>query len=72
MRRDYELVPEQDLYACLFDLYGRNGHLRKAKELIEEMPYDPNYLITTLVLLSCDYGQALWPIPDYFLQLSSE
>ena len=45
MRRDYELVPEQDLYACLVDLYARNGHLRKAKELKVEMPYDPNYVM---------------------------
>lgn len=45
MRRDYELVSEQDLYACLVDFNARNRHLRKAKELIEEMPSDPNYVM---------------------------
>ncbi|KAA8546636.1 hypothetical protein F0562_003133 [Nyssa sinensis] len=39
MRRDYGLVPKLDQYACLVDLYARNGHLRKAKELMEEMPF---------------------------------
>ena len=29
MRKDYGLVPDLDQYACLIDLYARNGHLRQ-------------------------------------------
>ncbi|KAK9285771.1 hypothetical protein L1049_024972 [Liquidambar formosana] len=58
MRREYGLVPELDQYACLVDLYSRNGHLRKAKELMEEMPYDPNSVMWSSFLSSCkDYGE---------------
>lgn len=53
MRKGYGLVPELDQYACLVDLYARNGHTRKAKELIEEMPYKPNYVMWSSFLSSC-------------------
>ncbi|XP_059653930.1 pentatricopeptide repeat-containing protein At3g12770-like [Cornus florida] len=51
--RDYGLVPELDHYACLVDLYARNGHLRRAKELMEEMPFDPNTVMWSSFLSSC-------------------
>ncbi|RVW17898.1 Pentatricopeptide repeat-containing protein, mitochondrial [Vitis vinifera] len=62
MRRDYGLVPDLDQYACLVDLYVRNGHLRKAKELMEAMPYEPNSVITApYVAMASIYAQAgLW------------
>ncbi|KAF4349884.1 hypothetical protein F8388_005115 [Cannabis sativa] len=53
MIKDYGLVPELDQYACLVDLYARNGHLRKAKELMEEMPYSPNYVMWSSFLGFC-------------------
>ncbi|KAF5729863.1 pentatricopeptide repeat-containing protein [Tripterygium wilfordii] len=56
--RDYGLVPQLDQFACLIDLYARNGHLRKAKELMEEMPYEPNYVMWSSFLHSCNsYGE---------------
>lgn len=59
MRRDYGLVPDLDQYACLVDLYVRNGHLRKAKELMEAMPYEPNSVMWGSFLSSCKlYGEA--------------
>ncbi|KAJ4962887.1 hypothetical protein NE237_022826 [Protea cynaroides] len=51
--RDYGLVPELDQYACMVDLYGRNGLLRKAKELMTEMPFEPNAVIWSSFLSSC-------------------
>ena len=58
MVKDYELVPELDQYACLVDLYARNGHLRKAKELMEKMPYTPNYVMWSSFLGFCKvYGE---------------
>ncbi|KAJ0040202.1 hypothetical protein Pint_27801 [Pistacia integerrima] len=56
--RDYGLVPDLDQYGCLIDLYARNGHLRKARELMEDMPYDPNYVMWTSFFSSCKvYGE---------------
>ena len=41
----------------MIDLYARNGNLRKARDLMEEMPYDPNNVIWSSFLNSCKiYG----------------
>ncbi|OVA06807.1 Pentatricopeptide repeat [Macleaya cordata] len=53
MKTYFGLVPELDQFACMVDLYGRNGHLRKARELMEEMPFEPNAVIWTSFLGSC-------------------
>ncbi|KAG5021867.1 hypothetical protein AAZX31_07G065800 [Glycine max] len=53
----YGLSPDIDQYACLIDLYARNGNLSKARNLMEEMPYVPNYVIWSSFLSSCKiYG----------------
>ncbi|KAK7267688.1 hypothetical protein RIF29_20366 [Crotalaria pallida] len=54
MRTNYELSPDIDQYACLLDLYDRNGNMRKARDLIEQMPCDPNYVIWSSFLSSCN------------------
>ncbi|XP_020223829.1 pentatricopeptide repeat-containing protein At2g13600 isoform X2 [Cajanus cajan] len=57
MTTNYGLSPNIDQYACLIDLYARNGNLSKARDLMEEMPYDPNYVIWSSFLNSCKiYG----------------
>lgn len=57
MRTNYGLFPDIDQYACLIDLYARNGNLRKARDLMEQMPYDPNSVIWSSILSSCKiYG----------------
>ncbi|KAK7335852.1 hypothetical protein VNO80_27942 [Phaseolus coccineus] len=57
MTTNYGLSPDIDQYACLIDLYARNGNLSKARDLIQEMPYDPNYVIWSSFLSSCKiYG----------------
>ncbi|KAK6923208.1 Pentatricopeptide repeat, partial [Dillenia turbinata] len=53
MRRDYGLVPELKQYCCMIDLYARRGKLKKAKQLMEEMPYEPNYVMLSSFLSSC-------------------
>lgn len=53
MIRDYGLVPDLDQFAWLIDLYVKNGHLRKEKELMEDMPCDPNHVISNSFLSSC-------------------
>ncbi|XP_020959653.1 pentatricopeptide repeat-containing protein At3g49170, chloroplastic-like isoform X1 [Arachis ipaensis] len=53
MSIDYQLSPDIDQYACLIDLYARNGNLRRARDLMVEMPYDPNTVIWSSFLNSC-------------------
>lgn len=53
MENKYNLIPEPDQYACMIDLYGRKGHLRKAKELMEHMPFEPNAVMWSSFLGSC-------------------
>lgn len=58
MINDYGLIPEIDQYACLVDLYARNGHLREAKELMEEMPCSASYVMWTSFLGFCkEHGE---------------
>ncbi|GMN34142.1 hypothetical protein TIFTF001_004530 [Ficus carica] len=58
MINNYRLIPAIDQYACLVDLYARNGHLRKAKELMEEMPFSPSYVMWSSFLGFCkEHGE---------------
>ncbi|KAG5106968.1 hypothetical protein JHK82_043938 [Glycine max] len=44
-------------HAGFLDKGARNGNLSKARDLMEEMPYDPNYVIWSSFLSSCKiYG----------------
>uniref|UniRef100_A0A803MRW4 Pentatricopeptide repeat-containing protein n=1 Tax=Chenopodium quinoa TaxID=63459 RepID=A0A803MRW4_CHEQI len=45
MMMDYDLSFTMDQYACLIDLYARQGHIRKAMQLMDEMPFDLNSVI---------------------------
>lgn len=54
----HNLIPRLDQYGCLIDLYTRKGHLRKAKEIIEGMPFEPNTVMWSSFLRSCKvYGE---------------
>ncbi|XP_052726938.1 pentatricopeptide repeat-containing protein At2g13600 isoform X1 [Vigna angularis] len=57
MTTNYGLSPDIDQYACLIDLYARKGNLSKARDVMQKMPYDPNYVIWSSFLSSCKiYG----------------
>uniref|UniRef100_A0A0A0LSJ5 Pentatricopeptide repeat-containing protein n=2 Tax=Cucumis sativus TaxID=3659 RepID=A0A0A0LSJ5_CUCSA len=53
MRREYHLDPQIDHYACLIDLYARNGNVEKAKQMMEQMPYESNYVVLCSLLGAC-------------------
>ncbi|XP_047332134.1 pentatricopeptide repeat-containing protein At2g13600-like [Impatiens glandulifera] len=53
MKSVYNLIPRLDQYGCLIDLYARKGHLMKAKEIMEEMPFEPNSVMWSSFLRSC-------------------
>ncbi|KAI3747540.1 hypothetical protein L6452_10018 [Arctium lappa] len=57
MRSDYNLGPEIDQYACLIDLYARKGDLKRAKKVMEEMPFTANAVMWSSFLSCCkEYG----------------
>ncbi|KAK7346089.1 hypothetical protein VNO80_20603 [Phaseolus coccineus] len=57
MTTNYGLSRDIDQYASLINLYARNGNLNKARDLMQERPYDPNYVIWSSFLSSCKiYG----------------
>ncbi|KDP28074.1 hypothetical protein JCGZ_19482 [Jatropha curcas] len=49
----YGISPRLEHYACMVDLYGRAGLLRKAKEMITGMPYRPSSAMWATLLGSC-------------------
>lgn len=53
METEYGLIPELDQFACLVDLYVRNGKLQKAKKLMQEMPFEPNRVMWSSFLGAC-------------------
>ncbi|KAF5190904.1 Pentatricopeptide repeat-containing protein [Thalictrum thalictroides] len=53
MEMEYGLTPQLDQYACMVDLYGKSGQLIKAKQILEEMPFEPNAVMWSSFLGSC-------------------
>lgn len=53
MGSEYRLDPQIDHYACLIDLYARNGLVQKAKQLMEQMPYEANHVMWCSLLGAC-------------------
>eukprot|EP01018_Ginkgo_biloba_P029523 Gb_22658 [translate_table: standard] len=53
MIRDYNIIPIQDHYACMVDLFARAGHLDEAKHIINEMPFEPGAVIWRTLLGAC-------------------
>ncbi|XP_074315829.1 pentatricopeptide repeat-containing protein At1g08070, chloroplastic-like [Silene latifolia] len=53
MRRDYNIVPQIEHYACIIDLFCRNGKLNEAHEFICQMESQPNAVIWGTLLSSC-------------------
>ncbi|XP_057851870.2 pentatricopeptide repeat-containing protein At3g24000, mitochondrial [Cryptomeria japonica] len=53
MIHDYGITPRMEHYVCMVDLYGRNGCLEEAKNLIDRMPIKPDALVWQTLLGSC-------------------
>lgn len=49
----YKRTPNISHYGCMVDLLGRSGHLEEAKELVENMPMEPNSVIWKTLLGAC-------------------
>ncbi|KAF3778273.1 Pentatricopeptide repeat-containing protein [Nymphaea thermarum] len=53
MRNDHGIVPKVEHYACMVDLLGRAGQLKKAYQLIQEMPIKPDSTVWGALLCAC-------------------
>ncbi|KAL1216940.1 Pentatricopeptide repeat-containing protein [Cardamine amara subsp. amara] len=53
MTRDFGVSPLRDHYTCMVDLLGRAGFLEEAKNMIEEMPMQPDSVIWGSLLAAC-------------------
>ncbi|OVA03653.1 Pentatricopeptide repeat [Macleaya cordata] len=53
MLKDHGIVPSEEHYACMVDIFCRAGRVREAKELIDSMPFDPCSLIWRTLLSAC-------------------
>ncbi|KAF8411572.1 hypothetical protein HHK36_004127 [Tetracentron sinense] len=49
----YGITPRVEHFACMVDLFGRAGLLRKAEEIITRMPYRPSPAIWATLLGAC-------------------
>ncbi|GLT54050.1 hypothetical protein SLA2020_272830 [Shorea laevis] len=53
MKKDYNIEPRIEHYACVVDLLSRSGHFAKAEEFILSMPLKPDASIWGSLLSSC-------------------
>ncbi|XP_010038149.2 pentatricopeptide repeat-containing protein At2g22410, mitochondrial [Eucalyptus grandis] len=73
--REFGIAPQIEHYACMVDLYGRNGLLKEAYELITTMPMLPNEATWGALLSACrtygnvELGRA---VADKLLELNPE
>ncbi|XP_047307624.1 pentatricopeptide repeat-containing protein At3g02330, mitochondrial-like [Impatiens glandulifera] len=53
MKKEYGLDPQLEHYTCLVDIFGRSGQIRKALEVIQEMPYEADDVTWKTLLNLC-------------------
>lgn len=53
MESEYGVPPRMENYACAIDLLGRAGRLTEAKELINDMPFEPDVMVWKTLLGAC-------------------
>ncbi|KAI8528952.1 hypothetical protein RHMOL_Rhmol12G0188100 [Rhododendron molle] len=49
----YGVIPRLEHYACMVDLFGRAGLLKKAEEIIRRMPYHPSPAMWATLIGAC-------------------
>ncbi|KAG8057847.1 hypothetical protein GUJ93_ZPchr0002g24174 [Zizania palustris] len=53
MQKDHGILPTDDHYTCMIDLYSRSGRLKEAEEFIKQMPHSPEAFGWATLLSSC-------------------
>ncbi|CAN6168966.1 unnamed protein product [Urochloa humidicola] len=47
------VAPKVEHYGCMVDLLGRSGHIEEARQLITDMPFEPDAVIWRALLGAC-------------------
>ncbi|XP_066398127.1 pentatricopeptide repeat-containing protein At5g48910-like [Miscanthus floridulus] len=47
------VTPKVEHYGCMVDLLGRSGHIEEARQLIRDMPFEPDAVIWRALLGAC-------------------
>ncbi|KAG2638607.1 pentatricopeptide repeat-containing protein At5g48910-like [Panicum virgatum] len=47
------VAPKVEHYGCMVDLLGRSGHIEEARQLISDMPFEPDAVIWRALLGAC-------------------
>lgn len=55
MRKKHKIEPRLQHYGCMVDILSRSGSIELAKNLIEEMPIEPNDVIWRTFLTACSH-----------------
>ncbi|GFY86318.1 tetratricopeptide repeat (TPR)-like superfamily protein [Actinidia rufa] len=53
MTKEHDISPTYEHFACMVDLLGRAGLLEQAKNMIDEMPLEPNAVVWGALLCAC-------------------
>ncbi|KAJ4716470.1 Pentatricopeptide repeat-containing protein [Melia azedarach] len=53
MTEDYNIIPENDHYGCMIDLYGRTNQLEKTVEFMKKIPIEEDAVILGSFLNAC-------------------
>lgn len=53
MESTYGIPPRMEHYACAIDLLGRSQRIEEAKELVKEMPFQPDAMVLKTLLGAC-------------------
>ncbi|CAI9284599.1 unnamed protein product [Lactuca saligna] len=56
MKSFYNVAPRSEHYACLIDILGRSGEVKKAYEIIQEMPFEPDAGVWGAILAGCSFS----------------
>lgn len=55
MVKEHGIIPIQDQYTCMIDLFSRAGRLEEAKKFINKMPFSPDAIGWSTLLSSCRF-----------------
>ncbi|CAL0313444.1 unnamed protein product [Lupinus luteus] len=55
MVKEHGIVPMQDHYTCMIDLFSRAGRLEEARDFIHKMPFNPDAIGWATLLSSCRF-----------------
>ncbi|XP_071685839.1 putative pentatricopeptide repeat-containing protein At1g56570 [Rutidosis leptorrhynchoides] len=70
MTSEYKIIPNQEIYACVIDMFGRGGRLKEAYDMIQTLPFKPDESVWAAFLGACRaHGQPIMGNMKHILDL---